>query len=826
MAPGGAVVAAGEKVDKHFEQECISMMKEIESITKEQDRVWNEISTVLDDSDDVALQVEMINDTKQHQLYNAKEKAAHLARAIAESSRVAKTSSRKVKEIDQLKARVNSTLELANGIAKQRTSLQGISHALNVADFEQAAEYISSYYKVEEQLQDIAKLEEASQSDSDAHSDEVKAETDSEDGQMVDVQRPGARATARLLQKKRDEVRVAVRAEFNAAARAQDRDGVLRFSKLFGKLGLEQEGREQYAQWLRQGCGYQLTSHVEESLAAIESGTGDTTHFSLVFAILDHVVHTIESEEEHVKQFFGDEGVASMIVALHQECTTHSVNVINTFLSDRKLLDPNKLPAAGGGGAAPMSPQKMDQTLDEISQLSHYCYLYFNFLTQRGIGAQPAAGDGAASKKTKKASTTRSQHSASEALRCSKLFDKLQELVACYLPLQRTYLNTAFAHALEASIEAAAKEAAAKEGGRPMNARAPSPSKETKNWMQNIHANVKGMDIPGAAGNLLGLNPEEDDGDTDAESALILVDDIFYVLLAAVKRVLHTKNGSIITNVVNIINDLIRDRLMQVILEKLQFRKDQVVPARTLSWMNAAQVSKLYCEKLSNDFMARCTKQLGEEEASDDKYAASAQELKSSAATFDEVLGNSMRKVTSVITKQLYDRGLIHFEQLSYVLGEEKLMHYEINDAWARAAVANWEQSLSTYEKLLNADNFNNLVLDIVAWMAKEIEHILMKKQLDLCGGLQLDKDIRTVKQYFSGKTEKPVREKFTRLTHIAALLIVDKLSEVEELWTGGTHSSGALMWRLSPAEAQKVLYLRKDLPRNAIKALALSTSH
>ena len=103
------------------------------------------------------------------------------------------------------------------------------------------------------------------------------------------------------------------------------------------------------------------------------------------------------------------------------------------------------------------------------------------------------------------------------------------------------------------------------------------------------------------------------------------------------------------------------------------------------------------------------------------------------------------------------------------------------------------------------------------------MEEIIMKKPFDLYGGLQVDRDIRFIKQYFSGKTEKPVREKFTRLTHIASLLIVDKLSEAEDLWAGGGGHGGVLMWRLTASEAQQVLCLRKDLPREGIKTLNLA---
>eukprot|EP01059_Diplonema_ambulator_P004323 TRINITY_DN14021_c0_g1_i1.p1 TRINITY_DN14021_c0_g1~~TRINITY_DN14021_c0_g1_i1.p1 ORF type:complete len:774 (+),score=147.86 TRINITY_DN14021_c0_g1_i1:56-2377(+) len=761
-------------------QECIVLLQEIERVTREQDQIWREVGEILTDEDDVGLQVELIRDTKRHQLYGAKDKAAMLAKAIAESAKVAKQSSWRVKGIDQLKAKVNTTLELAKGISKQGSALEGITSALSRCDYEEAAEYISEYYQVEEQLRDVAALED----ESDEQDDAIVDKTDSEDGDIVGVKKSGTRATAQLLHKKRDEVRDAIRKEFNQAAAAQDRDGVIRFSKLYGKVGLKQEGMEQYARWLQHGCGAQLSIHVETSLDAIESGSKQASHLNLVSELLDHIVSTIEAEDEHVGEFFGPEGVSAMVSALHQECTKHSVNVLNSFLSKRNLhpsrsVTPQVTPtSASRQSPKPGSDAKtMDQTLEELSHLSHFCFLYFEFLRKRGAKAEPSA-----------------------------LFDKLQELLGCYIPLQKEYLQDAFEKALDVLVEAN------KQSEKPTPAvKMPSITSQSPNRFTDAKSWI------------LGLSQEDDV--YDIESVTTFVDDVFFILRTSVERVIHTRSAPIICSIVNIVNDQLRESLLTTVREKLTIKRDASVTKRTLAWMNAADTCRSYCLKLKDVFLAHCTRHFESNPDAMETYQAVGLELAATSSAFEETLASTIGKTRAVITKQLYEKGLKAFDEMNYVIGEEKLIHYEISDAWVRAAIAQWDEILTPYSEVLSIDNMNNLIAEVVSSVVKTMESMLLKKEYDVCGGLQLDRDVRAVKQYFSGKSEKPIREKFTRLTHIAALLIIDKLSEVEDLWTGGAYGSGALMWRLNPDEAKKVLSRRVDLDPQQIHALNLVKS-
>ena len=73
-------------------------------------------------------------------------------------------------------------------------------------------------------------------------------------------------------------------------------------------------------------------------------------------------------------------------------------------------------------------------------------------------------------------------------------------------------------------------------------------------------------------------------------------------------------------------------------------------------------------------------------------------------------------------------------------------------------------------------------------------------------GGLQFDKELRSVVGYLTSVTTWTLRDKFARLTQMATILNLERVTEILDYW--GTNS-GPLTWRLTPAEVRQVLALR-----------------
>lgn len=75
-------------------------------------------------------------------------------------------------------------------------------------------------------------------------------------------------------------------------------------------------------------------------------------------------------------------------------------------------------------------------------------------------------------------------------------------------------------------------------------------------------------------------------------------------------------------------------------------------------------------------------------------------------------------------------------------------------------------------------------------------------------GGLVLDQEVRALGTYLTGATSWSVRDKMTRLSQIATLLNLDKVSELSEYWNP-ENNSDMPSWRLTPNEARTILALR-----------------
>lgn len=68
------------------------------------------------------------------------------------------------------------------------------------------------------------------------------------------------------------------------------------------------------------------------------------------------------------------------------------------------------------------------------------------------------------------------------------------------------------------------------------------------------------------------------------------------------------------------------------------------------------------------------------------------------------------------------------------------------------------------------------------------------------------DKEVRALASYLTSTTSWSVRDKFARLTQMATVLNLEKVTEILDYWGS---NSGSLTWRLTPTEVRQVMLLR-----------------
>jgi hypothetical protein len=157
-----------------------------------------------------------------------------------------------------------------------------------------------------------------------------------------------------------------------------------------------------------------------------------------------------------------------------------------------------------------------------------------------------------------------------------------------------------------------------------------------------------------------------------------------------------------------------------------------------------------------------------------------------------------------------------------YALSETQFALNDASDPWAHQFVHSLDVLFAPYAhpvRGLGPASFRALLGLAASYVAERLEMSLRKRHFTQLGGLQLDKDLRSVMGFFADRGGFELRGIFARLQQIAALLNLDALAEVSDYWTV---RGGALRRCLAADDVKAVLRLRDDFDPRAIQKLDL----
>jgi len=159
------------------------------------------------------------------------------------------------------------------------------------------------------------------------------------------------------------------------------------------------------------------------------------------------------------------------------------------------------------------------------------------------------------------------------------------------------------------------------------------------------------------------------------------------------------------------------------------------------------------------------------------------------------------------------------FTTINHVLTEQDYSYYEINDPFVQNLISTLDSTLKSLKKSLTNSNYESCIGITCFELSLRYEKVVLKSTFNRLGGLQFDKELRSLIQYLTSITEWTVRDKFARLSQIATILNLEKVSELLDYWG---ENSGPLTWRLTPGEVRNVLGLRSDFRHEDIQRLKL----
>ncbi|ESW11010.1 hypothetical protein PHAVU_009G257900 [Phaseolus vulgaris] len=550
-----------------------------------------------------------------------------------------------------------------------------------------------------------------------------------------------------------------VRKKLSAAVDQRDHPAILRFIRLFTPLGVEEEGLQVYVGYLKKVIAMRSRMEFEQLVETMDQR--NVNFVGCLTNLFKDIVLAIEENSEILSGLCGEDGIVYAICELQEECDSRGSVILNKYMEYRKLaklsseINAHNTNLLAVGGG-PEGPDPREVEL-YLEEILSLMQLGEDY-TEFMIS------------KIKALTSVDPEllPRATRAFRSGSFSKVAQDLTGFYVILEGFFM------------------------------------------LENVRKAIR-------------IDEHVPDSLTTS-----MVDDVFYVLQSCLRRAISTSNISSVVAVLSGANSLLgneyHEALQQKIREpnlgaKLFFGGVGVQKTGTeiATALNNMDVSCEYVLKLKHEIEEQCA-EVFPAPADREKVKSCLTELADSSNAFKQALTASIGQLVSTITPRIRPV-LDSVGPISYELSEAEYADNEVNDPWVQRLLHAVETNVAWLQPLMTTNNYDTFVHLIIDFIVKRLEVIMMQKRFSQLGGLQLDRDARALVSHFSVMTQRTVRDKFARLTQMATILNLEKVSEILDFWG---ENSGPMTWRLTPAEVRRVLGLRVDFKPEAIAAVKL----
>ncbi|KAL4657066.1 conserved oligomeric Golgi complex subunit 4 [Arapaima gigas] len=603
------------------------------------------------------------------------------------------------------------------------------------------------------------------------------------DQSVIELSRQGGESNAvdaslALLQEAEQRLKALVKERLDQAITTGDLAQVERFFKIFPLLGLHDEGLARFAQYL---CT-QLASKAEENLLLALGGDLGERRAALVFAdtltlLLEGIARIVETHQPIVETYYGPGHLYTLIRHLQVECDQQAEKIVDKFIQQRdyhnkfQIIQNNMMRSTS---TEKTEPRDLDPVLMEVTLMNARAELYLRFLRRR-ITADFEVGDATAPKST----VQEHQQNLEKLLKHCLLSRNMQELIGYYIPMEEYYMR------------------------------------ESVNKAVAMDSYEKG------------------------QLTSSMVDDCFYIVKKCISRALSSSNIDCLCAMINHATSVLESDFREVLYNKLR----QGFPATTLqdiqrgvssavslmqSSLQQGKFNTLGIESadeakasflVSNDCTKLFSQGFGSGEQAQGKTDSCLSDLVSTSSRFKDLLQEGLTELNSTAVKPQVKPWISNFLSVSHNIEEEEFNEYEANDPWVQQFIVNLEQLMAEFKAGLSTVIYDQLTSLMTSLISLELEKTVLKCTFSRLGGLQFDKELRSLVAYLTTVTTWTIRDKFARLTQMATILNLERVTEILDYWGP---NSGPLTWRLTPAEVRQVLALRIDFRSEDIKRLRL----
>lgn len=547
-----------------------------------------------------------------------------------------------------------------------------------------------------------------------------------------------------------------------AAVDQRDHGTILRFIKLYSPLGIEEEGLQVYVGYLKKVIGMRWRMEYDNLVELMEQSQ-DQNHVNFVGCLTNlfkDIVLAIEENDEILRGLCGEDGIVYAICELQEECDSRGCLILKKYMEYRKL----------GKLSAEINAQNKNLLNVGVSEGPdpREVELYLEeILSLMQLGEDYTEF---MVSKIKSLSSVDPElvPRATKAFRSGSFSKVVQEITGFYVILEGFFM------------------------------------------VENVRKAIR-------------IDEYVPDSLTTS-----MVDDVFYVLQSCLRRAISTSNISSVIAVLSSASSLLSNEYQEALQQKTREPNlgaklflggvgVQKTGTEIATALNNMDVSSEYVLKLKHEIEEQCA-EVFPTPADREKVKSCLSELGDLSKMFKQILNMGMEQLVATVTPRIRPV-LDSVATISYELSEAEYADNEVNDPWVQRLLHAVETNAAWLQPLMTANNYDSFVHLIIDFIVKRLEVIMMQKKFSQLGGLQLDRDTRALVSHFSSMTQRTVRDKFARLTQMATILNLEKVSEILDFWG---ENSGPMTWRLTPAEVRRVLGLRVDFKPEAIALLKL----
>lgn len=584
------------------------------------------------------------------------------------------------------------------------------------------------------------------------------------DGRFRDA---GSDQREQLLECKR-QLESIVRNRLAAAVDKRDHPTILRFIRVFPPLGLQEEGLQIYVSYLRKVIAHRSRLEFEHLTEIAEQGShitsnlgqGGANFVTCLTNLFKDIVLAVEENDEVLLSLCGEDGIVYAICELQEECDSRGTQILKRYTDYRKL---SRLASEINSYSKNLLSVGSTEGPDP-REVEMYLEEILS-LTQLGedyteFMVSKIRGLGSVDPELGPRAT--------KAFRSGSFNRVVQDLTGFYVILEEFFM------------------------------------------VENVRKAIT-------------IDEHVPDSLTTS-----MVDDVFYVLQSCCRRAISTGSSNsvvaLLSGAINLLTNEYQDALQQKMREPNLGAKlflggvgVQKTGAEIATALNNVDISAEYVLKLRHEIEEQCA-EVFSAPADREKVKSCLSELGEINSTYKRILSSGLEQLMASISPRIRPV-LDSVATVSYELSDAEYEDNEVNDPWVQKLLHAIETNVAWLQPVMTSNNYDSFVHLVIDFTVKRLDVIMMQKRFSQLGGLQLDREVRALVNHFSEMSQKPVRDKFARLSQMTTILNFERVSEILDFWG---ENAGHMTWLLTPADVRRVLGLRIDFKPEAIAALRL----